>query len=83
MCYYGSSRGSSNKLIGSLHKDAEKLNPIIALSKLDECEIGAEEFSKLSELDSKIGFITGTDNIIGSLAISSENVLTQYLKENC
>ena len=75
--------GSSNKLIGSLHKAAEKLEPIIALSKLDECEIGPEEFSKLSELDSKIGVITGTNNIVGSLAVSSENIITQYLKENC
>ena len=42
-----------------------------------------EEFSKLSELDSKIGIITGTNNIVGSLAVSSENIITQYLKENC
>ena len=75
--------GSSNKLIGSLNKAAEKLEPILALSKLDECEIGPEEFSKLSELDSKIGIITGTNNIVGSLAVSSENIITQYLKENC
>ena len=75
--------GSSNKLIDSLHKAVEKLEPIIALSKLDECEIGPEEFSKLSELDSKIGIITGTNNIVGSLAVSSENIITQYLKENC
>ena len=75
--------GSSNKLIDSLHRAAEKLEPIIALSKLDECEIGPEEFSKLSELDSKIGIITGTNNIVGSLAVSSENIITQYLKENC
>ena len=75
--------GSSNRLIENLCKSTNELNPIIALSKLDECEIGPEEFSKLSELDSKIGIITGTDNIVGSLAISSENVLTQYLKENC
>ena len=75
--------GSSNKLIDSLHKATEQLKPIIALTKLDECEIGSEEFSKLSELDSKIGIITGTNNIVGSLAISSENIITQYLKENC
>ena len=75
--------GSSNKLIESLHKAADKLEPMIALCKLDECEIGPEEFSKLSELDSKIGIITGTNNIVGSLAVSSENIITQYLKENC
>ena len=55
----------------------------LALSKLDECEIGPEEFSKLAELNSKIGIITGTNDIVGSLALASENVLTQYLKENC
>ena len=74
--------GSSNRLIENLHKATEQLKPY-STTKLDECEIGPEEFSKLSELDSKIAIITGTDNIVGSLAISSENVLTQYLKENC
>ena len=54
-----------------------------SLSKLEECEIGPEEFSKLAELNSKIGIITGTNDIVNSLALSSENVLTQYLKENC
>ena len=75
--------GSSSKLIEMLNKSSENLEPLIALSKLDECEIGPEEFSKLSELDSKIGIITGTNDLVGSIALSSENVLTQYLKENC
>ena len=66
-----------------LNKSSENLESLIALSKLDECEIGPEEFSKLSELDSKIGIITGTNDLVGSIALSSENVLTQYLKENC
>ena len=70
-------------LLKAFINQPEKLEPIIALSKLDECEIGPEEFSKLSELDSKIGIITGTNNIVGSLAVSSENIITQYLKENC
>ena len=77
------SGGSSNKLIEMLNKSSENLEPLIALSKLDECEIGPEEFSKLSELNSKIGIITGTNDLVGSIALSSENVLTQYLKENC
>ncbi len=75
--------GSSNRLIGMLNRSCEGMKPIIALSKLDECDIGPEEFSKLSELSSKIGIITGTNDIVGSLALASENVLTQYLKENC
>ena len=75
--------GSSNRLIETLSKACEDIEPIIALSKLDECEIGPEEFSKLAELNSKIGIITGTNDIVNSLALSSENVLTQYLKENC
>ena len=75
--------GSSNRLIEMLNRSCEGIKPIIALSKLDECEIGPEEFSKLAELNSKIGIITGTNDIVGSLALASENVLTQYLKENC
>ena len=79
----GGPGGSSNRLIEALKNSCEDIEPIIALSKLDECEIGPEEFSKLAELNSKIGIITGTNDIVNSLALSSENVLTQYLKENC
>ena len=68
-----------SKIFGN--KDTKSLK--IANSYLTKINSLEEEFSKLSELDSKIAIITGTDNIVGSLAISSENVLTQYLKENC
>tara|TARA_B100000131_G_scaffold321395_1_gene371998 strand:+ start:1880 stop:3007 length:1128 start_codon:yes stop_codon:yes gene_type:complete len=75
--------GSSNKLINALWSSAKDLNPTIALTKLDECEMGPEEFSNLAEKNSKITIITGTDGIVGTVAVASENVLTQYLKENC
>ena len=75
--------GSSNKLINTLWSNAKDLNPTIALTKLDECEMGPEEFSNLAENNAKISIITGTDGIVGTVAIASENVMTQYLKENC
>ena len=45
--------------------------------------MGPEEFSNLAENNAKISIITGTDGIVGTVAIASENVMTQYLKENC
>ena len=45
--------------------------------------MGPEEFSNLAEKNSKITIITGTDGIVGTVAVASENVLPQYLKENC
>ena len=48
------------KLIESLLK-LRKTRTNDSFAKIDECEIGPEEFSKLSELDSKIGIITGTN----------------------
>ena len=75
--------GSSKRLIKMLWSETEDLKPVIALTKLDECEMGPEEFSEIAELDACISVITGTNAIVGTLAMASENVMTQYLKENC
>ena len=75
--------GSSKSFIKMLWSLCENLKPIIALNKLDECEMGAIEFSELAELNANISIITGTNNLVGTIAMATENVMTQYLKENC
>ena len=77
------SGGSSEGLIDRVLSDYGALEPIIALTKLDECETAPQEFSKIAERNAKIGLFTGTNSILNALATASEDVLAQYLKENC
>ncbi len=77
------SGGSSEGLIERVLSNYGNLEPIIALTKLDECETAPQEFSKIAERNAKIGLFTGTNSILNALATASEDVLAQYLKENC
>ncbi len=56
-------------------------DPIIALTKLDEAYIGPEELSILGEMSCKIGILSGSRSIIGSLAFAKKEVLAQYMKD--
>ena len=58
------------------------LVPMIALTKLDECETTASEFSAYIEQDARISILSGTKSVIGASIFASENILLQYLKEN-
>ena len=58
------------------------LAPMIALTKLDECETTANEFSAYVEQGARIGILSGTKSMIGASIFASENILLQYLKEN-
>ena len=59
------------------------LEPVIALTKLDECELSPVELSALISSRAQIALLTGTRSIVGAIAIASEAILSQYLKENC
>ena len=55
--------------------------PVIGLTKLDEANINAEELSILGELNCKIGILSGSRSIIGSIAFAKREVLAQYMKD--
>ncbi len=55
--------------------------PTIALTKLDESHISAEELSIFAELNCKIGVLSGSRSIIGSIAFAKSAVLAQYMKD--
>lgn len=76
--------GNFNKQMIS-HQTAlfDKLEPLIALTKLDECELSPIELSALVSARAQIALLTGTKSIVGAIAIASEAILSQYLKENC
>ena len=74
--------GSSATMIGHQCRLYRKLNPMIALTKLDECEAMPAELSALALEGSGVGLLTGTKSIVGGIAIATMPILAQYLQEN-
>ena len=56
------------------------LKPVIAFTKADECKLYPRELCILAEKDIKMGFITGSRTILGSLAASEPEVLASHLE---
>jgi len=74
--------GSSATMIGHQCKLYRQLKPMIALTKLDECEAMPAELSALALDGSGVGLLTGTKSIVGGIAIATMPILAQYLQEN-
>ena len=73
---------SSNKnIIKTTMNFYKNAFPTIALTKLDESHISAEELSVFAELGCKIGILSGSRSIIGSLAFAKSEILAQYMKD--
>ena len=73
---------STNKnMIKSTMKFYKNTFPTIGLTKLDEANISADELSILGELNCKIGILSGSRAIIGSIAFAKREVLAQYMKD--
>ena len=73
---------SSRAMIELTMQRFADLAPMIALTKLDECETTANEFSAYVEQGARISILSGTKSVIGASIFASENILLQYLKEN-
>ncbi len=74
--------GSNSDMINGICKKVSDIRPMVAVTKLDECWVGAEEFSSLALNNARIGLVTGTKVIIDSVIEANENSLTKYMKEN-
>ena len=74
--------GCSATMISQQCKRYRKLQPMIALTKLDECEAMPAELSALALEGSGVGLLTGTKSIVGGIAIATMPILAQYLQEN-
>ena len=74
--------GTSSKMIELTLKRFDGLAPTVALTKLDECETGAAEFSTLANHRARVGILSGTRAVVDALAFASDRILAQYLKEN-
>ena len=75
--------GASARLIKQQCALYQSFNPVIALTRLDECETGPEEFSVLAEMGMKIGVFTGTRGLVDSIIFASMPALAQYLEDYC
>lgn len=75
--------GASARLIRQQCALFKSFNPVIALTRLDECETGPEEFSVLAEMGMKIGVFTGSRGLVDSIIFASIPALTQYLEDYC
>ena len=74
--------GCNSTVIESILKKVSDLKPMIAITKLDECWVGAEELSTLALNNARVGIVTGTKVLIDSILQANENSLTKYMKEN-
>ena len=76
------SGGSSAKMISLTVTQFAELAPTVGLTKLDECETTATEFSALAESGARVSLLSGTKSVVGAIAFASAKILAQYLKEN-
>jgi flagellar biosynthesis GTPase FlhF len=71
--------GSSKQLLTSQINKYRDFQPIIAFTKVDECQLYARELCVLASKNVKVGFMTGSKTILSSLALSDSNVLATHL----
>ena len=72
--------GSSKELLTYQINKYKDFNPIVAFTKVDECRLLPRELCVLAEKNVKIGFLTGSRTILGSLALSEPDVLFSHLE---
>ncbi len=73
---------TSSNMISLTMNELKKLDLMVALTKLDECDITTSEFSSLATIDAKIGLFSASKSIMDAPIFASQNVLMQYLREN-
>ena len=71
---------SSNMIMLTMN-ELENFESMVALTKLDECDITTAEFSSLATVDAKIGLFSASKSIMDAPIFASQNVLMQYLRE--
>ena len=72
--------GGSKQFIESQINVYGALKPIVAFTKADECKVYPRELCVLADKQIKMGFITGSKTILGSVAASDPDVLSNYLE---
>ena len=74
---------SSARLIRQQTGVYAKLEPMVCLTKLDECGAGPIEFSQIAQSGEKLGLLTGSRAMIDSLSFADVRPVADYIAENC
>ena len=74
---------SSTRLIRQQTGAFGKLEPMVCLTKLDECAAGPAEFSQIAQSGEKLGLLTGSRAMIDSLSFADVRPVADYIAENC
>ena len=74
---------SSARLIRQQTGVYAKLEPMVCLTKLDECAAGPVEFSQIAQSGEKLGLLTGSRAMIDSLSFADVRPVADYIAENC
>ena len=75
--------GSSNASIRSQAKLFKEIKTELALTKLDECDLTPSEISEFFLNSMKINYLTGSKSVLGEISVCTNEILSQYLIENC
>ena len=73
---------TSSNMITLTINELENFEAMVALTKLDECDITTAEFSSFATVDAKIGLFSASKSVMDAPIFASQNVLMQYLQEN-
>lgn len=71
--------GSSIGRISAELNKYQRLDPIIALTKLDECELSAPEASQIAETGVPIAWLSGTRALTENMAPATEEMMHEFL----
>ena len=73
---------TSANMIETTSNLTNNLAPIVALTKLDECDVSTAEFSSFATFDAKIGLLSASRSMADAPLFASESILMQYLTDN-
>lgn len=71
--------GSSLTRIRAELEKYSGLDPVIALTKLDECELSPQEASQIAEIGTRIAWLSGTSSLTDTMAPATEETIFEFL----
>jgi flagellar biosynthesis GTPase FlhF len=75
--------GASTAMIDTQLDRFAKLEPVVALTKLDECGLERDQIRALSEEMPRVAILAGTASLYGGLEIAENDNLARYLHQIC
>lgn len=75
--------GASTAMIDTQLERFAKLEPVVALTKLDECGLERDQIRALSEEMPRVAILAGTASLYGGLEIAENDNLARYLHQIC